>query len=101
MCQSLIKSLQKRYDENNIKRYIFQVDGEYPKDLYKFHNNLPFLPEKMKMKTYFQPVCDLYDKEKYVTHIRTLKQALNHRFLFKKVHKVIDLNQKTWLKSIY
>ena len=53
------------------------------------------------MKTYFQPVCDLYDKEKYVTHIRTLKQALNHGFLFKKVHKVIDLNQKTWLKSIY
>ena len=31
-------------------------------------------------------------------HIRTLKQALNHRVMLKTVHKVIQFNQKLWLK---
>ena len=31
-------------------------------------------------------------------HIRALKQALNHRLIFKKVHRVIQFNQKAWLK---
>ena len=31
-------------------------------------------------------------------HIRTLKQALNHGVILKTVHKVIQFNQKLWLK---
>ena len=31
-------------------------------------------------------------------HIRNLKQALNHRLLLEKVHKVIKFNQNAWLK---
>ena len=31
-------------------------------------------------------------------HIKVLKQALNHGLVFKKVHRVIQLNQKDWLK---
>ena len=31
-------------------------------------------------------------------HIKALKQALNHGLILKKVHKVIQFNQKTWLK---
>ena len=31
-------------------------------------------------------------------HIRALKQALNHGLMLKKVHKVIQFNQKAWLK---
>ena len=42
-------------------------------------------------------MCNLYDKEKYVAHFRTLKHALNHGLL-KKVHRVIKLNQKALLK---
>ena len=42
---------------------------------------------------------DLHDKPENVIHIRNLKQALNHDFVFKKVHRVIKLNQKAWLKS--
>ena len=37
-------------------------------------------------------------KENYVIHIRDLKQALNHRLILKKVHRVIQFNQKSWLK---
>ena len=35
----------------------------------------------------------------YVVHIRALKQALNHKLVFKKVHRVIKFSQKAWLKS--
>ena len=32
-------------------------------------------------------------------HIRNLEQALNHGLILKKVHRVIKINQKNWLKS--
>ena len=44
-------------------------------------------------------VCNLYDKNNYDAHIRTLKQALNHGLILEKVHKIIQFNKKTWLKS--
>ena len=53
----------------------------------------------MKIKKYYKLACNLYDKDNYAVHIGTLKQALNHRLMFKKVHKRIQFNQKAWLKS--
>ena len=44
-------------------------------------------------------VCNLFNKKKYVTHINSLKQALNHGLKLKKIHRVIEFNQKEWLKS--
>ena len=37
--------------------------------------------------------------QKTVVHIRSLKQALNHGLILKKVHRVIQFNQKAWLKT--
>ena len=37
-------------------------------------------------------------KKKYVVHIKSLKQALNHGLKFKKVHRIIEFNQEAWLK---
>ena len=34
----------------------------------------------------------------YVVHTRSLKQALNHGPILKKVHGVIQFNQEAWLK---
>ena len=31
-------------------------------------------------------------------HIRSLKQALNHGLILKKVHSVLQFNQEAWLK---
>ena len=42
--------------------------------------------------------CNLYDKEKYVAHIRALKQALEDGLILKKVHCVIEFKQSAWLK---
>ena len=38
------------------------------------------------------------DKKSYVVHIRSLKQALNHGLILKKVHRVIQFSQEAWLK---
>ena len=41
----------------------------------------------------------MQDKEKYVNHIRALKQALNHGLVLRKLHRVIKFNQRAWLET--
>ena len=73
-------------------------DVQYLAKLHELHNDLPFLPEKMKIKNFGKLVANLHDKTEYVIHIRNLKQALNHGLILKKVHKVNKFNQNAWLK---
>ena len=91
----------KNYDKNSDKGYILDIDVEYPKNLHDLHSDLPFLPERMKTDKCKKLVCNLYDKKSYVVHIRSLKQALNHGLILKKVHRSIEFNQKAWLKKLY
>ena len=44
----LNESFIKGYNENSNRGYFLEVDVEYPKKLFNFHRDLPFLPEKMK-----------------------------------------------------
>ena len=74
------------------------MDVKYPKKLHELHSDLPFLPERMEINKCKKLVCNLYNKKKYVAHINTLKQALNHGLKLKKVHRVIEFNQEAWLK---
>ena len=87
----------KNYDKDSDKGYILEVDVKYPKNLYDMHSDLPFLPERMRIDKCNKLVCNLYDKN-YVVHIRYLKQALSHGLILKKIHRVIQFNQKFWLK---
>ena len=88
----------KNYIENSDKRYFLDVDIDYLKELFNFHKDLPFLSERKKVEKVEKLICSIEDKEKYVIHIRALKQALNHGLKLKKVHRVIQFNQKAWLK---
>ena len=88
----------KNYNENSDEGYFLQVDIEYPKQLWSSHKDLPFLPERKKLEKVEKLVCSIEDKEKYVIHIRALKQALNHGLILKDVHRVIKFNQEAWLK---
>ena len=88
----------KNYNENDKKGYILEVDVKYPKKLHDLHSDLPFLPERMEIDKYKKLVCNLYNKKKYVVHINSLKQALNHGLKLKKIHRIIEFNEKAWLK---
>ena len=89
----------KSYNENSNKGYFLEVDIEYPKKLFGSHKDLPFVPERKKLGKLEKLVCNIEDKEKYVIHIRALKQVLNHGLILKRVHRVIQFNQEAWLKS--
>ena len=84
----------KNYDENNDIGYFLKVNIEYPKEFHDLRSDLPFLPERMKINKCSKLVCNLYDKKKYVVHIRALKQALMHGLKLKKVHKILQFNQE-------
>ena len=88
----------KNYDGNSDEGYFLEVDIEYPKTLWRSHKELPFLPEKKLLEKVEKLVCSIEDKEKYVIHIRALKQTLNNGLKLKEVHRIIKFQQKSWLK---
>ena len=58
-----------------------------------------FDQKEWRLKKSKKLVANLYDKTEYVIHIRILKQALDHGLALKKLHRIIKLKQKAWLKS--
>ena len=52
----------KNYDENSNKGYFLEVDVEYPKNFLNLHGDLPFLPERKKIKKCDKLVCSKHDK---------------------------------------
>ena len=88
----------KNYNENDSKGYILEVDVKYPNRLHKLHSDLPFLSKRMRIDKCNKLVCNLFNKKKYVTHINSLKQALNHGLKLKMIHRIIEFNQEAWLK---
>ena len=47
---NFIENFMKKYDKSSDIGYIIEVDVVYPRSLHNFHNDLPFLPERMKIK---------------------------------------------------
>ena len=74
------------------------MDIEYPKQLWNKHKDLPFLPNREKVNEIEKLVTSTEDKKKYVIHISTLTQALNHGLNLKRVHRAITFWQEAWLK---
>ena len=81
------------------RRYLLEVDVEYPKELHENHNELPFLAERMKIGREEKLVPNLKDKKGYVVHIKALNQALKQNLRLKKVHRVIEFQQSKWMKA--
>ena len=66
------------YKEDSDGGYFLEFDVQYPEKLYDLNNDLPFLPERMKIEKVEKLVANLHDKKEYVIHMN-LKQALNHQ----------------------
>ena len=88
----------KNYDEESNKGYVIEVDVEYQKALHNLHSGLQFLPEKMKIKLCSKLVCNLYDKKLCCSH-KGFKRSIKSWIRAKQVHRVIQFNQKAWLKK--
>ena len=52
----------------------------------------------MKINKCSKLCCTIQNKENYVIHIRTLKEALDNGLILQKVHRVIEFRQEAWLK---
>ena len=51
------------YNEDNNEGYVFEVDVQHPEKLLYLHNDLPFLPERMKIEKVEKFVANLHDKK--------------------------------------
>ena len=108
-----------KYTENSKKGMILEVDLEYPKELHDLHNDYPLGPEKVKVTNemlsdyckkikkkfnlsgglVYKLIPTLAEKQKYVLHYRNLQLYLNLGLKLKKVHRVLEFNQSSWLKQ--
>ena len=82
------------YNNDSDKGYFLEVDVQCPENLRKLHNDLLFLPKRMKIEKVEKFAANWHDKTETVIHIRNLKQEL----VLEEVHRTIKFNQKAWLK---
>ena len=98
--------------------YFIECDLIYPTSLHDYHNEFPYAMENFEIKKellspYQQKLATslnlsvggsklcttLYNKYKYITHSRNLKQILDAGLKIKKVHRVLQFSQSMWQKS--
>ena len=80
----ILPNLMKNYNEESDEGCFLEVDVQYLEKLHELHNDLPFLPKRMKIEKVEKLVANLHEKSEYVIHIRNLKQPLNHGLVLKK-----------------
>ena len=50
------------------------IPNTIPKKLHEFHNDLPFLSERIKIEKVEKLIATLWNKNEYVIHISSLKK---------------------------
>ena len=68
----------KKYDEDCNKGYFLEVDIDYPKELFNFHKDLPFLPERKKVEKIEKLICSIEDKKICYSH-KSFKTSIKSR----------------------
>ena len=81
------------------KGYILEVDVRYPRELHDYHNDLPYMCERMKINGVEKLIPNLYYKRRYVIHIRALEQVLKHGLVLERIHRAIEFKQSVWMKE--
>ena len=78
MNEDFIKNYNKEIDEG----CLLEGDVQHHEKLHELHNDLLFLPERVKTEKGEKPVANLPGKTEYVTHKRNLNLALNYGLFF-------------------
>jgi DNA polymerase type B, organellar and viral/Recombination endonuclease VII len=88
------------------KGYIAQIDMEYPNDpeLQDWFSDLPIVAEKKLVpgsedKNNVKLILDMMPKKNYVVHHRMLKFLIDKGIKVTEIHKIIEFDEKTWLKD--
>ena len=93
---SKISQLAKRKS----KGYILEVDVRYLRELHDSHNDLPFMCKHMKISGVDEKLIpNLFNKKRYVIHIRALDQVLKHGLVLERIHRAIKFKQLAWMKE--
>ena len=85
--------------KNNKKGFVFEVDLEYPHDLWKTHNDYPLAPELMKVGGVEKLICHFKPRKNYVIHYKNLLQYLELGMKLTAVHRGIEFRQSSWMES--
>ena len=93
------EGLLQSYNEEIDKGYFLEVGVKHPENLQSLHNDdfFTWKNENWNWKNR-KSVHNVHNEIEFVVHIRNLKLALNHGLVLKKVLKVINFNQKAWLR---
>ena len=86
----------KSYHEESDRKYFLKVDAQCLEHLHNLRNDLPFLPERMKIEKVKKLLANLRNKTEYVIFIKKIKQALNHGLFLKKLHRVVKFKIIYW-----
>ena len=78
--------------------FVFEVDLDYPRDLWKTHNDYPLAPELMKVGGVEKLICHFKPRKNYVVHYRTLLQCLELGMKLTAVHRGISFHQSSWME---
>ena len=60
------EDFKKNYNEGSNEGYFLEVDVKYLEKLHKLQNDLPFLPERMRIEKVEKLVANLHEKTEYV-----------------------------------
>ena len=97
--------------------YFIECDLEYQKLLHDLHNDYPLAPEKLIVQDdWLSPFCKnlkekfglasdktikliptLFNKEKYVLHVKNLNFYTNLGMKLNKINRVLQFNESPWL----
>ena len=95
---SVIDLLDKKRNPEVKKGYIFEVDLEYPTELWKSHNDYPLAPEKMIVNGVEKLICHFKPRKNYVVHYQNLRQYLEMGIRLTAVHRGISFYQSSWME---
>ena len=80
------------------KGYIFEVDLEYPSELWDTHNDNPLAPERLNINGVEKLISHFKPRKNYVIHYRNLRQCLEMGLRVTAVHRGLIFNQSPWME---
>ena len=98
------KELENLYNQQIVQVWektpcILEVDLEYPEELHDLHKDYPLCPERVKCGKVEKLIPNLWNKNKYVIHYKTLIQCLSLGMNLKKIHRGIKFIESDFMKS--